>query len=58
MLIHGRLNKEGEKIGEVDMAIETTPIGTQRKSTKVLHTKNKLFLQRQNKLKVKGWEKR
>ena len=44
MLIHGRLNKEGEKIGEVDMSIETTPIETQRKSTKMLPTENKLFL--------------
>lgn len=49
MLIHGRLNKEGEKIGEVDMAIETTPIGTQKKSTKVLPTKNKLFKKKKNK---------
>lgn len=43
MLIHVRLNKEGEKTGEVDMAIETTPIGTQRKSTKVLPTKKQTF---------------
>jgi len=43
-LIHGRLDKQGEKTGEVDMAIETTPIETQRKSIKMLPTENKLFL--------------
>lgn len=57
-LIHGILNKEGEKTGDVDTAIETTPIETQRKSTKMLLQKTNFSCKDKNKLKVKGWEKR